>query len=1346
MRHFFSPRRPVRSLVLLATLLLATAMIPMGILQTGLDTPQPLGKFLNDSLPHFTPEGPTGWQVVPAFPNLTFDDPLVFTPEPQGNYLYVASRDGVIERFLNDPATTTKTSFLDLSNQTAVVWDGGFLGLAFHPEFGVAGSPNRNYFYVYYCARQPGASYPTGQANGFFNVWLRLSRFTVPDGSTVADPASELVMINYRLFNSSHRGGGLVFGQDSMLYLTIGDQFRYGTAQDIVTTLEGGVLRLDVNSDPAKSHPPIRTFPADLGETDEVSGVGYYIPNDNPFLDPTGNQLEEYYTVGNRAPHRLTMDKVTGRLWSGEIGGGAREEINVIEKGKNYGWPFREGTIAGPQAQPATITGTLREPVLDFLRNEANAIIGGYVYRGTATPSLDGKYLCGDYGQNRIWSVTYDPVSGTGTKQYLCQFTPGALSSFGQDNDGEVYLLGLGNNRVLYKLEPLGLAPPAPALLSETGLFTDLATLTPTPGVIPYELNVPFWSDAAIKTRWMAIPNNGTHNTAAEQIAFTETGEWMIPRGAVLVKHFEMVIDETTGARRRLETRLMVRGDDDVFYGLTYKWRLDNSDADLLATGLVEPLTIMTPTGSRLQNWEYPDRATCLVCHNTAAGYVLGPKTRQLNGHAYYPSTGRDAHQLETLIHLGIIPAGAFDLNDTSTVLTSAPTTDTSYDLELRARSYLDANCAYCHRPGTGNRGVFDARLNVPLFAQQFINGAVSDDLGITGAKVIVPQDTALSMLYQRLNSLHQNSMMPPIAKNLVDTAGVRVVAEWIMGLNPTAYEGGAGLTATYFSGMNFGTPLLTRIDSVVNFNWGNGSPDPLVPDNLFSVRWEGEIQPIFSETYTFKTTTDDGVRLWVNGQLIINQWVDQGPTAHAGTIALVSGQKVTIKMEYYENGGGAVAQLLWSSANQPEEVVPQRFLFPQPGQLAQTINFAAIGDKAITDPAFALNATSSSGLPVTYALISGPASLSGNILTLSGVEGTVVIEATQGGNSYYQAAAPVQRSFDVRDPANIGTGLMGTYFDNIDYTGAELARLDPTINFEWGNGAPDPSMGNDNFSVRWEGQVMAEFAETYTFRTRTDDGVRLWVNGTLIIDQWVPQAPTSHTGTIALPAGTKVDIRMDYYEQGGGAVAQLFWSSASQVEEIVPAAHLFPPPAVSFPVAWLAFEAKGVDEVVELTWVTGREENSAGFTVERSRDGQAFSALEAVPSQGDSETPQVYFAVDQQPLPGTNYYRLRHTDLDGSTQFSTVLRVTVAEAPLSVFPNPVGRDQSLWIALGQAPSQPLDLRLYDSRGRAVMQREVTPDGQQTLFSLPLPNLPAGMYSLVIRTDRGREVRKVILR
>jgi hypothetical protein len=142
--------------------------------------------------------------------------------------------------------------------------------------------------------------------------------------------------------------------------------------------------------------------------------------------------------------------------------------------------------------------------------------------------------------------------------------------------------------------------------------------------------------------------------------------------------------------------------------------------------------------------------------------------------------------------------------------------------------------------------------------------------------------------------------------------------------------------------------------------------------------------------------------------------------------------------------------------------------------------------------------------------------------------------------------------------PVGTGTGLFGEYYDDLGFAGTKLTRLDPTVNFHWGGGSPDPAMGADQFSVRWTGQVQPRLTAPYTFYTVSDDGVRLWVNNLLLIDNWTDHGDTENRGSISLVAGTRYDIRMEMYENGGGATATLAWSTPDLPQEIIPATQLY--------------------------------------------------------------------------------------------------------------------------------------------------------------------------------------------
>jgi uncharacterized repeat protein (TIGR03806 family) len=324
-----------------------------------------------------------------------------------------------------------------------------------------------------------------------------------------------------------------------------------------------------------------------------------------------------------------------------------------------------------------------------------------------------------------------------------------------------------------------------PPLLSETGVFSNTPSMTPANGLIPYQPNVILWSDGAQKIRYMAVPNNGGIITPDQQIAFAPTGTWTFPAGTVFVKTFELQTNESDpNSILRLETRLLVRDINGAVYGVTYKWRTDDSEADLLTTSSNENIAITTPSGVVTQTWYYPSPADCLTCHTPVANYVLGLSTRQLNASFTYPSTGVTDNELRTLNRLGMFNPSFDEAAITNFEKLSALTNLTA-SFQERARSYLDANCAQCHQPG-GTGITFDGRYETPLASQNIINAAVVGNLGYDNAHVVTPDDVWRSILYDRMNTLGPNIKMPPLARNLIDTNAVAVMADWINSLPGT--------------------------------------------------------------------------------------------------------------------------------------------------------------------------------------------------------------------------------------------------------------------------------------------------------------------------------------------------------------------------------------------------------------------------------------------------------------------------------------------------------------------------------------------------------------------------------
>jgi uncharacterized repeat protein (TIGR03806 family) len=317
-----------------------------------------------------------------------------------------------------------------------------------------------------------------------------------------------------------------------------------------------------------------------------------------------------------------------------------------------------------------------------------------------------------------------------------------------------------------------------PALLSQTGAFEDVRSLTPSRSLLPYDLNVPFWSDGALKRRWISVPNAEGGESAT--VYFSPTGEWQFPPGTVFVKHFELPLDESHRERtRRLETRLLVCAASGGVYGASYRWRADHSDAELVKTSVLAPVEIGASSGVRTQNWFFPGPEECGKCHVPSAGGVLGVNTRQLNRNFSYPD-GQTDNQLRRWSRLGLLNPAAQEAELLRLPKLARPD-DHSRSVEERARSWLDANCAYCHRSG-GAVTDFDARYETPLAQQKLLGAPVRINLGIDGAAMISPNDVWRSMVLHRTAAL-DGRKMPPLAHEMVDPQGVALLAAWIKSL-----------------------------------------------------------------------------------------------------------------------------------------------------------------------------------------------------------------------------------------------------------------------------------------------------------------------------------------------------------------------------------------------------------------------------------------------------------------------------------------------------------------------------------------------------------------------------------
>lgn len=320
--------------------------------------------------------------------------------------IFIVEKNGVV-KIINSDGTVRSEPFIDLTDNIDPAGEGGLLGLAFHPEYNING-----YFFVSYVD---------------LNRDTQISRFNVSaNNDNIADPNSELPILNFERNTVFHYGGALAFGPDNYLYIASGDDLTFVDSQDTASFL-GKILRIDIDN--------------------PSGGNNYGIPADNPFVG-SSSDLEEIWALGLRNPWKFSFDFVENTIWIADVGESSIEEINsvsILEGGLNFGWPCYEGSLKR-KGQDCPPSNKLEFPIAEYSHDIGSAIIGGYVYRGALFPDYYGTYLFADIGSKMIgWLDTNDDLN------YTFNYEKN-WSSFGVDNKNEVYLAAFTSGEI-YKLQ-----------------------------------------------------------------------------------------------------------------------------------------------------------------------------------------------------------------------------------------------------------------------------------------------------------------------------------------------------------------------------------------------------------------------------------------------------------------------------------------------------------------------------------------------------------------------------------------------------------------------------------------------------------------------------------------------------------------------------------------------------------------------------------------------------------------------------------------------------------------------------------------------------------------------------
>lgn len=755
--------------------------------------------------------------------------------------VFITEKDGLVRIVENDILLPDPFLILPVEDFN----EQGLGHIALHPDF-----PNQPFVYLYYTVADP---------NGLSHN--RVSRFTA-DGH-FAEPGSEVVLYECDpSFGTVHNGGDMVFGTDGKLYISTGDKARSADVQSITSDF-GKVLRINPDGS---------------------------IPSDNPYYAIVPGKYRAIYALGFRNPFSMAVQPETGRIFISDVGGSLWEEVNELQKGKNYGWPILEGKKTN-QDTPSNYA----DPLYAYDHNTGCSVIGA-----TFSPQAGGnlpavyrdRFFFADYCQGYIKMM--DTYSNPGVSFFATSISRPVGLAF--NDQAQLYFLaraGIGGgseednteseNGSIWKVIYTGSEAPFIFAHPKSELLVAGEN---------YPLNVQSLGRAPLHYRWQ---KNGLDLPASDTNSLVLTNVSLSDSNAV----FRCIVSNPLG--------------DDT-----------SNTATLRVTSNQRPmLTILQPA---------PDFLYHAGSDITFSGVAVDPETGALSPLQTYWKI--DFHHDE---HLHPVMTPTAGLDEETVFVPSVGEADDQVWYRFHF-SATDPNGL----TQTTFRDVYPKKIPV--------------DVQSNGTAVPVDADGFFGLTPYQFNSVAglQRNLRVPGFIDLPDS--VYFFNHWDNDATTTVRQfttpdsgalhlnlhyqliqkaNGFGLLGEYFkeavAPWDFSEALLiSRIDSTVNFEWQDGTPEPgYVPNEGFTVRWTGQVVPYVSGLHTFYTFTDDGARLWVNDSLLVDKWQPQGGTEHSGTIWLEAGKRYPIEFNFLELGGYATAKLLWSIGHMPQQFIPKSQLYP---------------------------------------------------------------------------------------------------------------------------------------------------------------------------------------------------------------------------------------------------------------------------------------------------------------------------------------------------------------------------------------------------------------------------------